>query len=191
MLANIWTDVLKLDKVGIHDNFFHLGGHSLLATQVVSRIRDALTLDFPLRTLFEAPTIAGIAECIHSNREGISQTRTLPILTESVDKEYPVSFSQERFWFLEKFQPNNPAYKTTYTFKLIGPLDIAALQQSLTEIVRRHESLRTTFHESHGVLFHCVSEQWSCCLNVIDETGGSLQTNVQRHLETEYRRPVE
>jgi non-ribosomal peptide synthetase component F/acyl carrier protein len=194
ILANIWAEVLKIDKVGIHDNFFHLGGHSLLATQVISRIRDIFKLELPLRSLFEAPTIAGIAERIDSTREGIPQIRAIPILSESTGKEYPASFSQERFWFLEQFHPNNPAYKVTYTFQLIGPLNIAALEQSLAGIVQRHESLRTTFHESHGPLFQRISEQWSFRLNIIDEQqvkSVGFQANVETLLEEESRRPFD
>jgi amino acid adenylation domain-containing protein len=194
LLANIWADVLNLDKVGVHDNFFELGGHSLLATQVISRIRDCFKLELPLRSLFETPTIAGIAERIDSTRGGKAQIRTMPIFSESTLNEYPVSFSQERFWFLEQFQPNNPAYKVTYAFQLVGPLNIAALEQSITEIVRRHESLRTTFHESRGALFQRICEQWSFHLNVINEQQDKsvdLQTNVQKLLEQECRRPFD
>jgi acyl carrier protein len=76
ILGNIWSEILKLDKVGIHDNFFHLGGHSLIATQIVSRIRDAFKLDLPLRTLFEAPTIQGLAQKLHDlgDKQGVSGT---------------------------------------------------------------------------------------------------------------------
>ena len=194
LLATIWAEVLKLEKIGIHDNFFDLGGHSLLAAQLISRIRDTFRLELPLRSVFEAPTIAGLAEQIGSARKRETRIRALPILHESLDKEYPLSFSQERFWFLEQLEPNNAAYKSISGFHFTGPLDIEALEKSLAEIVRRHESLRTTFHESQGGLIQLVSEQWPFRLKVIDqrqEPAVDLDTQTQELFENEQRQPFD
>ncbi len=191
LLAGIWAEVLELDKVGIHDNFFDLGGHSLLVTQVVSRVRQAFQEELPLRSLFENPTVARLAELIGSLREGEARIRTLPIIVEPMDQEYPLSFSQERFWFLSQLEPNNLAYKVTQGFRLSGPVDIEALEQALSEIVRRHEPLRTTFQSSNGSLVQRISDVGSIQLSIIDlmqETSIDLELEVQRLFENEHRR---
>ena len=110
--------------------------------------RDTFRLELPLRGLFEAPTVAGLAEQIGSARAGQARIRDLPIVAEPIQEEYPLSFSQERFWFLSQLDPNNLAYKVTHGFRLSGPLNIDALEKTLSEIMRRHETLRTTFHLS-------------------------------------------
>ncbi|MGH7824577.1 MAG: amino acid adenylation domain-containing protein [Candidatus Binatia bacterium] len=194
VLAGIWATVLGLERVGVHDNFFDLGGHSLLATQVVSRVRQDFQVELALRTLFEHPTVAGLAEQIGSAREGEAGTTALPILPNPSDQEYPLSFSQERFWFLSQLEPRNVAYKVTYGFRLSGPLNIEALEQSLSEIVRRHETLRTTFQLSNGKPVQRISERWSFQLSSIalrQGTAGDLDLGVQKLFDNEYRRPFD
>ena len=144
VLASIWSGVLKLDKVGIHDNFFHLGGHSLLATQVISRINDSFATNIPLRRLFETPTIAGLAAAIDASL-GIEKgpQRIAPIVPIARDHDAPLSFAQQRLWFLHRLEPNSAVYNVPAAFRLIGELDARALEKSVYEIVRRHEVLRT------------------------------------------------
>lgn len=189
ILADIWAEMLKLDKVGVYDNFFELGGHSLWAVQLVSRIRDTFHLEIPLRSVFAAPTIAGLAEQISVARGREEKTTSLPIVSTPCNEEWPLSFAQERFWFLEQFAPNNPAYKTIYGFHLTGLLNIEALEQALVEIVRRHESLRTTFHEQHERHIQRVAEQWSFRLRVVSVPGADLRTEVERLFADEQRQP--
>ena len=194
LLVGIWAEVLKLDKVGIHDNFFDLGGHSLLVTQVVSRVRQGFQMELPLRSLFENPTVARLAESIGSLREGEARIRALPIITEPIDPEYPLSFMQERFWFLDQLEPNNLAYKVSHGFRLSGSLNIKALEQALSEIVRRHETLRTTIQRTNGNLVQRISDQWSLQLCIIDlshETNIDLDLEVQRLFDNEHRRPFD
>ncbi|HET9916460.1 MAG TPA: amino acid adenylation domain-containing protein, partial [Candidatus Binatia bacterium] len=146
ILANIWAEVLKVERVGIHDNFFHLGGHSLLATQVVSRINTAFPIHLPLRSLFESPTIAGLADSVQAGMGNEIDSRPLqPILPVPRNNPLPLSFAQERLWFLDRLDPDNATYNVPAAFRLAGDLNLNALEQSLNEVVRRHECLRTVF----------------------------------------------
>ncbi len=152
-VAAIFAEVLKLPapQVGAHDGFFDLGGHSLLATQAVSRIRAALGVDLPLRALFEAPAVADLAARIEASRDaGHGATAAPPVTAVPRDGELPLSFGQERLWFLAQLDPRSPAYVISFALRLRGDLDVAALERTLAEVVRRHEVLRTTFHAEGG-----------------------------------------
>jgi amino acid adenylation domain-containing protein len=148
MLAESWCDVLGVERVGIRENFFERGGHSLLATRLMARVRRAFGVDLPLRALFESPTIAGLAERIHAARtDGMGDARP-PIGRRPADAgDAPLSFMQERLWFLERLAPGRSTYHMPVALRLRGTLDVGALQRSLTELVRRHDALRTVFRE--------------------------------------------
>ena len=141
-IAEIWQEVLNVEQVGINDNFFELGGHSLLATKVISKIRQSLSVEFPLRSLFEYPTIGELAERLAQ----IDEILEIPPL-KSVSKEgdIPLSFAQKRLWFLSQLEPESPAYNIPETLHLQGQLDLEVLTQTLKAIIERHETLRTTF----------------------------------------------
>src|SRR5205823_8510197 len=141
ILAAIWCDVLKLDGAGIHDNFFELGGHSLLATQLVSRIRQTFDRELPLRAIFEQPTIAGIATLLD---DAMSSERPA-IAPVSRDQKLPLSFAQQRLWFLDQYEPGSASYNVNAAYRIAGPLDAHALDTALVALVARHESLRTRF----------------------------------------------
>ncbi len=145
VLAEIWTGVLKVEQVSVLDSFFDLGGHSLQATQMMSRIQEIFQVQFPLRRLFEAPTVAGLAEAIEVLRQGRQGTSVSPILPARREVPLPLSFAQRRLWFLDQFEPGSCAYNMPLAIRLKGELNVAALEQSLEEIVRRHEALRTRF----------------------------------------------
>jgi amino acid adenylation domain-containing protein len=168
LLANIWVDVLKLDKVGIHDNFFDLGGHSLLATQVMSRLTKAFQAELPLRSLFEAPTVAGLAKRIEESRRGKMGSLVLPLLPMPRSENIPLSFAQQRLWILDRLEPNSSTYNIPSALRLKGPLDTDALEQSLNEIVRRHEALRTTFSMVEGQPVQRIALSLSLPLSMID-----------------------
>src|SRR6185369_12562155 len=143
ILAGIWRDVLGVERVGRHDDFFELGGHSLLATQVASRLRAAFRVELPLRRLFEAPTLAGMAAAALAAVEtaGEGAPAPPPISRSLADgADLPLSFAQERLWFLDRLQPG-PAYDIPLALRATGRLDVAALAAALGEIVRRHEVL--------------------------------------------------
>ena len=145
VVAGIWAQVLQRDRIGIRDDFFALGGHSLLAAKVISRIASALGVELPLRAIFERPTVEGLAALIESSRADRSASLMRPIGKVSRDTDPPLSFAQERLWFLYQLEPENPLYNVPCAIRIGGPLDVRALEQSINEIIRRHESLRTRF----------------------------------------------
>ncbi|MFZ6027917.1 MAG: amino acid adenylation domain-containing protein [Chloroflexota bacterium] len=144
-LAAIWCSLLKVEQVGVKDNFFELGGHSLLATQVISQVRHAFQADLPLRTFFEAPTIDAVARHIEASRSAETAAPALPLLPATRTGPLPLSFAQQRLWFLDQLLPNSAAYNIPVAVRLTGALAPAILAQSLNSLVQRHEILRTTF----------------------------------------------
>jgi len=167
-VAEIWLQVLGIDKVGIYDNFFQLGGHSLLATQVISRIRKTFEVELPLRCLFESPTVAGLAEGIQAAMKTEVERNGSPIARVSRNSNLPLSFAQERLWLLEQLQPGSLAYHTPAAIRLDGSLDIAALEQALNEILRRHEVFRTTFSVVDGQPVQAIVPFQSVSLPVVN-----------------------
>ncbi|MCC5611281.1 amino acid adenylation domain-containing protein [Nostoc sp. CHAB 5834] len=127
VLANIWVKVLRLEQVGIHDNFFELGGHSLLATQVMSRVRQAFQIEMPLQILFENPTIASLAQALAQTQtqENDPQNQTIPLIANR--ESVPLSFAQQRVWFLEQLEPNSPAYIISNALRLTGEFNTLAI----------------------------------------------------------------
>ncbi|HWI65532.1 MAG TPA: condensation domain-containing protein, partial [Symbiobacteriaceae bacterium] len=145
VLAAIWCDLLNLKQVSIHDHFLRLGGHSLLATQLASRIRDAWKVELPLVTLFEAPTIATMAERIEAARlqqDGLAVPPIVPVPREDAEV---LSFSQQRLWFLDQLEPGSLFYHMPAAIRLNGELNLPALERAIGEIISRHAVLRTTF----------------------------------------------
>ncbi|MFI0487357.1 amino acid adenylation domain-containing protein [Actinomadura sp. 9N215] len=141
LLADIWRQVLRIDRIGAHDDFFDLGGHSILATQVVSRIRVRFHVDLPVAAVFDAPTLAGLAATIDTAARSQPPPPIAPI-----DGNGPLtlSFAQQRLWFLNRLEPDSPEYNIPSALRLTGELDTAALQRALDEIAARHRVLRTT-----------------------------------------------
>ena len=146
LLAGIWADVLDLDTVGIHENFFELGGDSLLVTQLLCRVKESLHLDLPLAVLFENPSVAELANRIQERRQDQIVPDHSSIRAEPRDGDLPLSFAQERAWRHSQSPEGALGYLLPNGYLLDGPLDHEALQRALDEMVRRHESLRTTFH---------------------------------------------
>ena len=165
MLSGIWGDILGQERVGIHDNFFDLGGHSLLATRVISRIREVFHVELPMRRLFESPTIAGLAEAVEVALKAGSGLEYIPIERISGDGEIPLSFAQQRLWFLDQLEPGSVVYNVPAAVHLDGKLDVDALERGFNEVIRRHEVLRTTFAEVDGSPVQRISPWLS--LNVV------------------------
>jgi amino acid adenylation domain-containing protein len=149
-VAQVWSEVLGIREIGVDDNFFDLGGHSLRATQVISRIRQTFELDLPLRTLFECPTIASFATAIETAQATAELENSPKLQPVPRDRNLPLSFAQQRLWFMHQLQPHSAAYNLFEAVRLTGLLQIAALEQSFTALIERHEGLRTTFTEVNG-----------------------------------------
>jgi amino acid adenylation domain-containing protein len=150
VVAEIFAEVLGLERVGIHDNFFERGGHSLLVIQVLARVQQAYEIELPLGSLFEEPTVAGLANMVENNRPAAGSGLELPPLVRRGEQTAPLSFSQQRLWFMDQLQPGSSFYNLSSAVTLDGLLATDALRQALAEIVRRHESLRTIFRVGRG-----------------------------------------
>ncbi|WP_408890509.1 non-ribosomal peptide synthase/polyketide synthase [Myxococcus faecalis] len=153
-LASIWKEVLRVERVSRHDDFFALGGHSLIATQVVARLRGSLGVEVPLRALFEAPTLEGLARKV----EQVARAVSVPALRPSARQgALPLSFAQQRLWFLDKLEPGSVTYNVPSALRLEGALDVEALERAFSEVICRHENLRTSFPDEGGVPVQVIS----------------------------------
>jgi amino acid adenylation domain-containing protein len=202
-LAEMWSQVLGRTHVGIHDNFFELGGHSLIATQVVARLQATFQIELPLGRLFELPTIAELAlaiEQVKDNGAELQASAIAPVSPEAygikrsslretdgrADEKgfvFPASFAQQRLWFLDQLEPESPAYNISAAYRLSGPLHVPALEQAISEIVRRHETLRTTFHAADGQPFQRVAPHRPLALPIVDLRGLPEEDNDARTLQ--------
>jgi amino acid adenylation domain-containing protein len=173
LLAGIWAEVLHQERVGRHDNFFALGGHSLRAIQVVSRVRDTLGVELPVRGVFESPTLAELSAVIEGARQG--PLPLPPIEPVAREGQLGLSFAQERLWFLDQLEGPSATYNIAAGLKLSGPLEVGALERSLKELVRRHEVLRTTFPTVEGVAVQVIAAEPGVSLPVVDLQGLSAE----------------
>ena len=145
IVAGIWREVLRLPAVSRSGNFFNLGGHSLLVTQVLARVRDYLKIELPVRSLFESPTLEEFSQLVQEQISHGRQSELTAIGRVSRDGELPLSFSQQRMWFLEQLSSGTSAFNIALGVRLEGPLNVEALEQTFSEMIRRHEILRTVF----------------------------------------------
>ncbi|WP_193076029.1 non-ribosomal peptide synthetase [Pseudomonas sp. FME51] len=185
-IAAIWADVLKVEKVGLNDNFFELGGHSLLATQVISRIRQALDIELPLRTLFETPVLGEFAA-----HTGQGTSSTVPAFTRvNRDQSLPLSYAQQRQWFLWQLEPEGAAYNMSAAMRLKGRLDIEALRLSFESLIARHETLRTTFRQDGEQALQAIHSQINLVLD--QETLETAdETLIRSRVEAEVAKPFD
>jgi amino acid adenylation domain-containing protein/non-ribosomal peptide synthase protein (TIGR01720 family) len=171
VVADTWAEVLQVERVGIEDNFFELGGDSILSIRVISRLRATFAVELSPRALFNNPTAAGLAGVIGTDAAaGDGDARSeIPILSR--DGQLPLSFAQQRLWFLDEFEPGSTEYVTPLALRLRGALDAAALTAAVTGLVGRHESLRTTFGDVDGRGVQVVHEPGPVEVPVLDLSG--------------------
>ncbi|HEX4963096.1 MAG TPA: amino acid adenylation domain-containing protein [Thermoanaerobaculia bacterium] len=175
LLAGIWAEVLGVERVGVHDDFFALGGHSLLATRVASRVRDVAGVELPIRRLFEMPTVESLAAELRARLASAAPEDLAPPPIVPVPRplpagmELPLSFAQERLWFLDRLEPGGSLYNMPAAVLLRGNLDVAAFGAAIGEVVRRHEALRTGFAEGRSGRPAQVISSWRPCpLPIVD-----------------------
>ncbi|HEY7559872.1 MAG TPA: amino acid adenylation domain-containing protein [Candidatus Binatia bacterium] len=182
VIVGIWEATLGLDVIGIHDNFFDLGGHSLLLGQVISKIQAAFKIDVPLDSFLEQPTVAVLADSVRAALR-LNQGNIAPITVCERSDRLPLSFAQERLWFLHQLEPNNFSYNFPTATLIDGQLDVAAMQRALNEVVRRHEALRTVIAVSDGQPAQVIIPKLSLKLPVIDLShlrGSETEAEVSR-----------
>lgn len=167
-LLLIWREVLRVDAISVHDDFFRLGGHSLTAMQVIARVRDTLGVELPLRRFFDAPTIAGAAALVRESR--VTRDDLPPLVAGQSPDPAPLSFAQERLWFLQQLDPRSTAYNMKGAVLLNGAVDVPRLARALDQVAMAQESLRTRFAHVEGQLAQVVDPAPTHRLEVLDVT---------------------
>ncbi|MBW4672726.1 MAG: amino acid adenylation domain-containing protein [Desmonostoc geniculatum HA4340-LM1] len=193
-LAVIWTELLGFEQIGVHDNFFNLGGHSLIAVQILSRLREVFQVELSFQNIFANPTVAGLAELVQQHSELKQQLQCPKMQRISRSGKLPVSFAQERVYFIQEVAPESSAYQAQATLRFRGQLNVTVLEQCLNEIVRRHEIFRTTFPAVDGRLFQVIHPAELISLRVVDlETFSQpeWEAEAQRLLEAEVQKPFD
>jgi amino acid adenylation domain-containing protein len=193
-IAGIFADVLGAAGVGRDESFFEAGGHSLRALRVLSRIRDAFGVELPQQSLFEAPTVGGLAAAVERARSSAAGLEWPPIRPVPRGGPLPLSFPQEQAWFTQQVEPDSLAYQFQARLAFSGPLSVTALERSLSEMVRRHEILRTSFPAANGGPVQEIHPPWTVDLPVVDLTAlpvAEREGEAWRRLDEEVRRPFE
>jgi amino acid adenylation domain-containing protein len=182
LIAGIWRKLLGVPAISVHDNFFALGGHSLLATRLIAQLRETFQLPLPLRAVFEHPTIAGLDTAIRAARQSVQPIPAPPLTPIEHSGDLPLSFAQQRLWFLDQFDPGHASYLIPLAVRIQGQLDVAALQQALNQVVARHAVLRTSFQQSGAAagagsdsrLIQVIHPQLTIRLSIHDMRGASV-----------------
>lgn len=171
VLANIWSKELNLDVVGVNNDFFALGGHSLLLARIAARVSESCGVQLPLRELFEASTVAALAERVERARRLKSGSVEPRLAKVSRERPLPMSFAQERLWFFDQLEPGSAAYNISRAVRLKGALHINALQDSINALFKRHEVLRSTFQTLEGKPVSSFDDAMTADVTLLDLTG--------------------
>ena len=175
-IGQIWAEILGTSRFGVHDDFFELGGHSLMATQVVTRIRETLDIDLPLRHFFDHPTVAATARWVHENR---AAAMTVPPLEpQDLPEAIPLSFSQERMWLIQKLTPESVAYNMAGAVLVRGALDVERLRRAVASVTARQDSLRARFISHSGVPSQDDSGA-GCDFEVVEAQGATVAERIE------------
>ena len=192
LLCGIWQSVLGIDAIGIHDNFFDLGGHSLMAVTVIGRIRKTFQIEIAVSRLFEHPTVSVLASNIDEEIRSGRGLRTPPIVPTSRDGGLPLSFAQQRLWFIDQLSPGNVSSNIPGGIRLTGALNVDALERSLSEIIRRHESLRTRLVGTQGDAVQVIDRpgRWTLPVeDLSDLSEGEIEAEIQRRATADANQP--
>ncbi|MFI9599854.1 amino acid adenylation domain-containing protein [Streptomyces sp. NPDC052043] len=191
VLCGLFAEILELSSVGVDDSFFDLGGHSLIANRLIIRIQSVLGVDLAVRDLFEAPTVAQLAELVE--RAGTARPRAVPMPRP---ERLPVSFTQQRLWFLNRLEGPSPTYNLGVSLRFTGRIDRDALHEALHDVMARHESLRTVFRDHDGVPVQCVVPEREARLRIPvtelsePELDAKLSAAARRGFDLENELPV-
>ncbi|MDX6694359.1 MAG: hypothetical protein QOF02_1962 [Blastocatellia bacterium] len=194
MLTGICAAVLRVERMGRADNFFELGGHSLLATQLLSRIKESFGIDLPLRNVFEHPTMEQLAASIEARLSVETLRAHVELVPARRDEPLPLSYAQQRLWFVQQLEPESAAYNIAAAVRLRGRLNLRALEQMLNEIVRRHEATRTRFINRDGHPVQAIAERLELNIAEADLSGveaGARERLSRRLMIEEAHRPFD
>jgi amino acid adenylation domain-containing protein len=190
ILTNIWADILSCPTVSIHDNFFALGGHSLLASRAAWRIAEIFPADISLKLMLQHPTISSLAQAMDGLMHG-SGTELSPIVAVSRSTDLPLSYAQQRLWFLDQLQPENDAYNVPIAMSIHGPLKQDVLLNCLNTIIARHEILRTTFSSIDGVPVQKIRSEMAIRPRIVSASGQSSEAFAAATVATECKTPFD
>ncbi len=194
-VASLWAELLAADRIGAKDNFFEVGGHSLMAIQLIARLRQAFGVEPSLKDFIDDATVARLARLVEAAlADGSSVAPAPPIGRVDRDGPLPASFAQQRLWFLDQLGPGQALYNIPTAVRLVGDLDVGALERAIREVVRRHEVLRTTFAAEGGIPRQVVADGVDLTMAVADLTGvdpADREAEALRRVREEAERPFD
>ena len=194
LLIGIWGEVLGVKQLGVSDNFFDLGGHSLVATQVISRISETFRIELPFRAFFDAPTIEALALYVDEALRSQHAIPAPPLVAAGREQELPLSFAQQRLWFLDQLEPMSNAYNIPSVVRLHGPFIPSLFKQAVEEVMRRHESLRTRFVTDEGRASQVIDESVALDVPLFDlrqMTADEQESEVRRLAALDMQKPFD